>query len=40
LGERTAAIVLDLVAAKQIAAKTVLIEPRLIIRESSIRNGT
>lgn len=39
MGERAAAIALDLVARKPVAAKTVLLEPRLIVRESTLRNS-
>ena len=38
MGERAAAIALDLVAGKSVAAKTILLEARLIVRQSSVRS--
>lgn len=39
MGERSAAIALDLLSGKSVAVKTVLLEPRLIVRESSVRSA-
>ncbi|MBV8551639.1 MAG: LacI family DNA-binding transcriptional regulator [Acidobacteriaceae bacterium] len=37
MGEQAAAIALDLIAGKVVTPKTVLLEPRLIVRKSSVR---